>query len=203
MLLAGSTRFLFLGFCTGARAVTRAPARNPRWAARVTGGSHFSRCAICRAHKPLGWGWWSGSRRQRHRRQAHETEWQRGFLATHQPLPASPRGANGGPVSSGPLWSFPQAAQRHKGGQNASAALHQSRPVGARLHGRRGTQHSKRPVRGAAARARSRSHRPLQLGSCYSTAAHRVAARTLSNRACAGLGGFPGAHCFTQAIAIL
>jgi hypothetical protein len=120
-----------------------------------------------------------------------------------QPLPASPRGANGGPVSSGPLWSFPQAAQRHKGGQNASAALHQSRPVGARLHGRTGTQHSKRPVRGAAARARSRSHRPLQLGSCYSTAAHRVAARTLSNRACAGLGGFPGAHCFTQAIAIL
>ena len=55
-----------------------------------------------------------------------------------QPLPASPRGANGGPVSSGPLWSFPQAAQRYKGGADQVCRPSPEPPSGrkvARTHG--------------------------------------------------------------------
>jgi len=69
--------------------VTRASARNPRWAARVTGGSHFSRCAICRAHKPLGWGWWSWSRRARTQASTRNGVATRVSRHAH-PLPASP-----------------------------------------------------------------------------------------------------------------
>ena len=189
MLLAGSTRFLFLGFCTGGggRRTPTLPARNPRWAA-ITAG-RISLVWLCKLpgtqNRGLGWGVVL-DRAAGALRRARST----GLLPSRRSLR--------GPVSSGPLWSFPRAAQdtRHAHAASARRGLHQSCPMGARL---RGTP-AAAPARSWRGKGRTQTpHRPLQLGSCYSTAAHRVAARTFLTTPAQGWVFTPSAHCFTQA----
>jgi len=189
MLLAGSTRFLFLGFCTGGAGATNPhAARTKSTLGRHNSGSHFSRVAVQAAGhtKTVGWvGVWSWTA-LRGRCQGRGA---RGS-ALHGARCADPF-----PVA---LFGLSLAQLRTQGTHTRTArrGLHQSCPMGARL---RGTP-AAAPARSWRGKGRTQTpHRPLQLGSCYSTAAHRVAARTSLTTPAQGWVFTPSAHCFTQA----
>lgn len=206
MLLAGSTRFLFLGFCTGTPREGERPHEIHAGPPGLRAGriSLVWLCKLPGTQTAMVGGWWSWTARALAPGE-RSTAWagKEGF-SPRTPTPRPPPGQ--GLMRTCFQWPslvFPSGGSEIQGGSRPGLPPFTRAAQWAQgcADGRHAAQHT--PRKGAAARARTRSHRPLQLGSCYITAAHRVAARTFSNLACAGLGGFPGAHCFTQAIAIL
>ena len=190
MLLAGSTRFLFLGFCTGGAGATNPhAARTKSTLGRHNSGRRISLVWLCKlpgTQKPwVGLGCGPGPRC--------------GDAAKGAEHGAPPFTALAARTRfQWPSLVFPSRSSGHKAPHTRTArrGLHQSCPMGARL---RGTP-AAAPARSWRGKGRTQTpHRPLQLGSCYSTAAHRVAARTFLTTPAQGWVFTPSAHCFTQA----